>query len=342
MHWQQTYSGFKLAAALAAAAALAGCNLGSSDSSGSSGSGTGTASFAVTDAPVDGVTNVFVTFDAIELKPANGSSIRIDLDEPVREDLLALQGENSAVLINDVELPAGQYNWIRLFVVSDGLDDADVEPSAVVELDGGEYELFVPGNQPPSRNPNQRFVQLSSPFVVPVDDHANFTIDVDLRKALVRKDIPPYPRPFYMLRPSLRIVDNQKVGTIYGEVAESLFADESCNVDTDGSGSAVYVYRGFDASLGDVFLEEGEVVERDEVDHPVTTANVRHKPDDEGMESYRYRYTIGFLTAGDYTVAFTCQARDDDPEEDDDIVFLEQHNVTVEAGDRVRQDFGVE
>ena len=36
-----------------------------------------------------------------------------------------------------------------------------------------------------------------------------------------------------------------------------------------------------------------------------------------------WSYTIGFLAPGAYTVAFTCQASDDDPDKaDDDIEFV--------------------
>jgi hypothetical protein len=303
--------------------------------SGTSGD-TGRLSLYVTDAPVHSVDEVWITFDAVALKPESGPPVRIDLDPPVRENLLALQGENAAVLLDDVELEAGQYNWIRLFVVSDALD-AEIEPSMVRELDGGEFRLYVPGNQPPSRNPGQRFVQLSSPFVVPVNGEANFTIDVDLLQALVRKDIPAHPEPFYMLRPSLRIVDNSEAGTIYGTVADTLICPGDAG---DGVGNAVYVYSGVDVTPGDVYLDEnGEVIYGDGVAPPVTTANVMLDPGD-GV----YRYTVGFLTPGDYTVAFTCDAGSDQPDSDDleNIEFLQKHEVAVGAGERVAQDFTVE
>ncbi|MFO8005252.1 DUF4382 domain-containing protein [Thioalkalivibrio sp.] len=296
----------------------------------------GLLSLYVTDAPVHSVAEVWVTFDAIELKPASGPALRFELEPPVREDLLALQGENSAALIEDLELEAGQYNWIRLFVVTDGLDDADldVQPSRVVEESGGGFPLFVPGNQPPSRNPNQRFVQLSSPFVVPVEGEASFTIDVDLQQALVKKQIPASPEPFYLLRPSLRIEDNSEIATIYGDVPPTLICVDDMGT---AKGNAVYVYRGLEVNPGDAYLDaDGEVIPRDDIAHPITTANVKQDPED-GL----YRYTVGFLAAGDYTVAFTCDAAADEPESDEVgvVTFLQQHAVTVEAGDRVRQDF---
>ena len=49
-------------------------------------------------------------------------------------------------------------------------------------------------------------------------------------------------------------------------------------------------------------------------------------------------YEIGFVLAGDYTLAFTCEAANDDPETDDVINFTTQ-NVTVTADGTVTVDF---
>ena len=316
---------------MAATAALLLSACGGGGSSGDS----GRLSLFITDAPVHSVDEVWVTFDAVELKPAGGPAVRFELDPPVVEDLLALQGENAAPLIDDVEVEAGQYNWIRLFVVSDGLDNDSVFPSRVVEDEGGVYRLFVPGNQPPSRNPNRRFLQLSSPFIVPVNGEASFTIDVDLQQALVKKNLPA-AEPFYMLRPSLRIVDNSEIGTIYGDVPATLVCIDDTGTVT---GNAVYVYEDFDVTPGDFYLDDqGEVKSRDGIAHPITVASVKQDTEDGS-----YQYTVGFLAAGDYTVAFTCDAAMDDPAFDDsdseEVMFLQQHEVTVVAGDRIRQDF---
>lgn len=310
---------------LAGLLAIAGCN-----SSSDNATATGTASFLVTDAPVDNVTEVFVTFDRIDLSPQGGQIQSFELEEPRRIDLLTLQGGNAAPLIEDLELPAGEYNFIRLFVVGGAPE------SQVTEADpGGVFDLFIPGNQPPSANPNQRFLQLSSPFVIPAGGHADFTIDVELRKALVQ----PSAGDFYMLRPSLRLVDNSEVGMLAGIVADSLVLDaENCtnNPETD-TGSAVYVYTGFDALPGDVFVDEDgeEQTRTDGAMHPLTLANVLQDP-----ETGEYEYTVGFLPAGDYTVAFTCQASDDAPETEDDIAFAVQENVSITAGETTGQDLG--
>lgn len=333
-------NGFRLLTLAVAGMALAGC--GGSGGGGSGSGSTGTASFSVTDAPADDVDNVFVTFDRIDIQPEDGERLTFELDEPRQIDLLTLQGTNAEPLIEDIELDVGTYSFIRLFVdggcASSGScsSEAGSTDSYVVESGGGQVELFVPGNQPQAQNPNPRFVQLASPFTITAGGSADFTIDVELRKALTRPQGPG--DGFYLLRPALRLVDNSEVGSIAGTVDEALVMDASCTNDlTADTGNAVYLYQDFDASPGDVFLDDmgQEQPRTDGNDHPVVVTNVTQ---DEGASTFSY--SIGFVEAGDYTLAFTCQAADDEPaSEDSSLEFASQQNVTVEVDQQSQADF---
>ena len=50
-------------------------------------------------------------------------------------------------------------------------------------------------------------------------------------------------------------------------------------------------------------------------------------------------YEAGFLKAGDYTVALTCQAGDSGPAQAGPIDFLEWADVTVSADRTIRHGF---
>lgn len=284
----------------------------------------GTASFDITDAPADDVTLVKLTISGIALKPENGRQHMIEFDQPVVIDnLLALQGGNFAELLPDQDFRAGKYNWVRLYVVGGG-DDSYV----ITDL-GGQEELFVPGQQ--SANENPRYVQLVSGFVIPAGGNVDFTIDVDLRKALTN----PVGKDYYLLRPAMRIIDNSDTGSISGTVADALVMDESCSNDLiSDEGSAVYLYAGADAVTGDVYVDEmGADIGGD---NPLAVANVS-----QNLETGLYEYRIGFVPAGDYTVAFTCNALDDMPDMDDALVFSQSANVGVSAGNDSDYDFTV-
>lgn len=309
---------------LASVITACGGSGGSDDFAGDS-SDTGTASFAATDAPVDDVTTVKVTFDRIDLQPSSGERISIELDPAVTIDnLLALQGDASEPILADTTVPAGQYDFLRLFVIGGSPD------SEVVEEGGGMFDLFIPGQQPQSQNPNRRFLQLVTPFIIPAGGDADFTIDFDLRKALTK----PAMQNHYLLRPALRLVNNVEVGTITGTVGAQLTQDQSCSGESSMEGNVVYLYEGSDAVIGDVNVDENGDGDHatDDTDgdtaevNPLTTATVTMN-----NSTGEFEYTIGFVADGDYTIAFTCQAVNDAPDTDEAIEFVQPQNVTVTA-----------
>lgn len=272
------------------------------NSSGSSGD-TGNLTLKITDAPVDEASKVSVKFTGISLNPENGSPNRYDFDEPREIDLLALQGEASEVLMDRESVPAGRHQWIRLHVAAEK-DTTD----SYIEINDSQYPLYVPSGSASG-------LQLSGGFDVPANGEASFTIDFDLRKSLVN----PQSGDYYFLKPSLRLVDNSLIGHIAGTVDENLYCE--------GEGNAVYVFDGHDADPIDINTG------RD--DNPVTTANVSYDGSD-------YSFSVGFLTEGDYTLAFTCDAGMDDPEEEDDLNFSATLNTAVTAGETTNVTFELE
>jgi hypothetical protein len=59
---------------------------------------------------------------------------------------------------------------------------------------------------------------------------------------------------------------------------------------------------------------------------PFTTATVTQD------EAGAYTYEVNFLSVGDYTAAFTCQANDDVSDMDDDILFSAPQSFVIEDG----------
>jgi hypothetical protein len=292
--------------------ALGACG-GSGD--GGSNNDTGSLTLNVTDAPVDGATAVVVEFSGVTLKHADGEDIEFLFDDPTTPDpevksidLLALQGTLSQPLLEAVETPEGEYTQIRLHVNAefDSTQDSYIDLS-----DGSREELRVPSGT----------LKLNSPFTVDAGTaDAVYTIDFDLRKAVVN----PVGQPGHFLRPSLRLVQNLNVRSISGTVDADLLTTPPA---TDcSSGNAVYAYSGADATVDDV----------GSANEPVASALVAL--DDTSGE---FVYELGFMNAGEYTLAFTCQADQDfaaddadDPDgnADDDILFSDSINVDVTLG----------
>lgn len=280
-----------------------------SDSSGSDSPGSGSLNLNITDAPVDSAAKVVVTFSGVSIKPENDPAYDIDFvdingDATTKSiDLLSQQGANSEPLLVNHVLAAGHYNWMRLKVIT-----SQASTDSYIELDDGSmHPLYVPSG-------DETGLKLNQGFDITDGGAATFTIDFDLRKSVLS---PNKNSLAYKLKPTLRIVDNDDVGHISGTVGPASLNGASC---TDfGSDYAIYVFE------GDVIPDDVDGIDAD----PVSTA----------LLSETYEYAVGFLNEGIYTLAFTCQANDDNSEIDEVISFIGTDTVTVTAGTTTVHDF---
>jgi hypothetical protein len=282
----------------ACCAVLAGC--------GNSNTGSSQLSLAVTDAPVDEAAAVVVRFNGVTIHGKGNNNLQFIFcdgeltasdaacaNPTTREiDLLKLTGTNSTPLITDAVIPAGNYQWMRL-------DLDDTRPGYIVpSAGGGEYDLTIPSGA-------QTGLKLNNEFSAPDGGMVSFTVDFNLRKSVHMTGTGDY-----IMRPTLRLLANTNVGSIYGTVDATLINPSTCV-------PAVYLYQNADTTPDD---EGGSGA------NPVTWAIVS-----QDGTSGDYAYEIGFVEAGDYTLAFTCEADLDQPGTDDDISFAVVQNTSVSA-----------
>ena len=261
------------------ALALTGCGGGG----GSDGPATGRISLAVMDAPVDSATSVVVEFTGLELKPESGPSFTIDLDPARQVDLYDLQEGMSEYLVIDETVPAGRYNWVRLMLnAEEGLTDSYIEMD-----DGSSHPLHIPSGA-------QTGLKLVSGFLVPVNGDADFVIDFDLRKSVVK---PEAVGQDYKLKPALRMVNTAEAGDIGGTVDAALLSGDGCM-----DSHAVYVFEGANADVDDV----------DDIDPDPATSALVNLRESDGVFAYRAAY----LVPGEYTVVLTCNAELDGEADD--------------------------
>ena len=290
---------------IATSASLIACGGGSS--SDKSDNATGSFSLALTDGPVDSANQVVVEFTGVSIKPANGDAIEFTFAEPRRIDLLQLQGTASTALLTDEEVPAGNYEWIRLHVNAehDGVYDSFIELG-----DGSQLELRVPSG-------SQTGLKLVSGFTIGAGSSADFTIDFDLRKSVTN----PPGQAGALLKPALRLINNLQVGSVAGTVDANLVAQECDNLEL--SSGAVYIFTGADVTPVDMSSTAG----------PLTSALVSFG---EGNE---YRYEIGFVPAGSYTLAYTCESASDNPDTVEALGFVGASNISVTADQQTLHNF---
>ena len=275
----------------------------------------GRISLGVTDAPLDSVRSVVVEFSSVAFKRAGNDPETVATLNPSPQavDLMQYRDGRTSMLMANIPLPAGQYEWVRLIV-----DNApNVRDSYVVRTDGSECELRIPSGA-------ESGLKLNRGFTVPADGNVALTVDFDLRQSI---HAPPGQSGAginctqgYLLRPTLRLVDNANVGAIAGHVDAALV--------TTGCHPSIYVFQGSDVVPDDI---EETTTTMPDVD-PYATASVGVVPG-----AAQYSYQIAFVPPGPYTVAFTCSS--DDPDADEVLTFLPTKNVTVQNNLVSQADF---
>lgn len=312
-----------LTGAVLTSAGLTGCGGGSDSSTSPTPISTAQFTFQVSDAPVDQAVAVVLCFNAIELT-GNGAGVQrfqLGTDAVAAAtnnsclnnqgqviantrgvDLLQLQGAQAFALVSGATVPAGDYGQLRL-VVADG--------SYVQHADGTRQALTVPSNE----------IKLKGP-VLSAGGTFNYTLEFDLRKAMVAPN--SNGNRGYLLKPTgLRLVDTSAIGHLQGTVAESLLLDAGCPVVPQENRlpvAAVYLYKGADLPI-ESLSDYGGVL----LNSPYASAPVLF----DGASQYNYQ--LGFVDAGTYTAAVTCQLTDD-PEQADMLSFIQLKNVTISAG----------
>ncbi|MEW9797378.1 DUF4382 domain-containing protein [Alteromonas sp. CYL-A6] len=272
---------------------------------------TATFSLAISDAPVDNASEVVVYFDEVELT-GNGEPITFDVTDdngdPRSVDLLTLQGTSFATLVEETEIPVGDYGQLRLVVTED----------SYIVMDDGTFPLRVPSNE----------LKLDGFSALPGFEAA-YTVEFDLRKSLVD----PNGQSAVFLKPrGVRLVLNDDVGVLEGTVDSTLLDAPQCAEKVDlNEGNAVYVYEGEYSEISELG-DDADVADGDTEARPYSIIPVTY---DDVNETYAF--IGGFFPAGDYTLSFSCTALFDEPEtdegEEDGFVLQTIDIVTVTAGD---------
>jgi len=294
----------------AAVALLAACGGGSDGDK----SQTGRLKLSITDAPVDDVQEVWVKFSAVEFKPEGGAPVLNPLSPAQSLNLLEFQNGRAAVLVNDAVLPAGRYEWIRLVV-----DNVPNVRDSYVMANGAECELTVPSGA-------ESGLKMNRGFELTADGSVALTVDFDLRKSL---HAPPGQKNMmgactqgYLLRPTLRLVQDSEVGAIAGTIDPSRFSG------VVGCVPSVYVFAG--SVTPDDDDGDGDSV-------------IAVTPDTTGGSNVAAPYKATFLPPGNYTVAYTCNGDKDDPATDDSasVIFdADNKAATVQTNLITTVNFG--
>lgn len=263
----------------------------------------GSLTMNLTDAPVDSLQSVVVTITGVTLKPKKGEAKTVSFSEQKVINMLDLQNGTVETLLDDYKLEAGTYEWVRL--------ELSTEDGALyVEDDmGGLVGLTVPSGF-------QTGLKLNHEFVIPQGGDASFTIDFDLRKSVVK----PEGQDDYFLKPSLRLVDNASVGKLEGDVSSSLIQTHCTN--SGNFAGLVYVFSGSDVAPDDYDELSVEAIAAGKV---------------AIGENGLYEFTVPFISAGNYTVAYSCDP--DDSAVSETLNFIQTQNALISTNSTTQLHF---
>ena len=176
----------------------------------------------------------------------------------------------------------------------------------VVDSLGGEFEGSIEQGE---------YADVS--FQVQEDESSqeSIVLTLDLRRSLRFDD----GSDEYTLKPVLVAVDATKAATVSGAV------DLDCPTgNTALRNGAVYVFSGRNVVPDDV---DGSGIE------PVASARI-----ESPLGTATRRYEVNYLAPGDYTLAPTCRADEDESGASDALEFGPTVNVRLEAGDSEQVD----
>jgi Domain of unknown function (DUF4382) len=300
-------------------------------SGGGDGTATAPVSFGVSDTPVMGLASVVITIDRIILNRPGHSDVVIDRftsdelgvtdEDTITIDLLDYRGEDNLLIVGPVDVNVAEYQNLRLEIIDNNINRTYVE-----ELDGDIRPLKVPSGE----------LKLGR-FRVENTGDQTLILEFGLRRAMTYNPGPDR----YILKPrGVRIVEVERGTTIGGLVNTDFFdGTPPCDEKVDPLvGNVMYIYQGLGldpADFADIFDPDLD---------PDAAADFLEPYAAETVEADG-NYLFSYLPAGDYTLAFSCDAVDDDPDFEDGIeiplpddVFIE---VSTSPGEDWACDFGL-
>lgn len=214
-------------------------------------------------------------------------------------DLLEYRGARQLLVIEDLELEAGDYNGLLI-----DIDTTGVNTSSVLEDDGEQKPIAVTGSR----------LSLSG-FRLNSGEQA-LTVEFGLAQALQFRDASD---DYLLTDNGVRLIDNADSVTLSGTVDPDLFdASPACDDKADPfAGNRIYLYEGASLdsdNLADVFRDDSGTSPPADAVAPFAVSTVRRN-ENTGV----WEYVFGFVPPGDYTLAFACDAGEDDPVDYDEL-----------------------
>lgn len=252
-------------------------------------------------APTEGASEVVVEIEGAELLSEDGDLESLTFEDAEAVDLLDYT-ESTYRIVTGEEAAEGSYTGVRVAFNGDGHYRVDEDGDIeTIEIESASTFADVE-------------------FDIEEDTEESVTVVLDLRLSLYEED------GVLTLDPFLRAVAGDDGATIEGLVSEELIRSDACRDNrVTGEGVAIYLFEGLSVTPDDY----------DEIGvEPVATAGV-----ELSSSSGDYEYRFEYLQEGDYTVALTCSAQEENGLDDDEVSFLQTASESVDEDETATVNF---
>ena len=239
-------------------------------------------------------------------------------------DLLEYQGLNQLLVIQDMELEARTYNQLAIGILGGDINRSYVQESSdqlkVLSVSAGELVLGGPS--------------LAS-------GQQQFTVAFSLPQALLFE---ASSDSYRLTTNGIRLADNASAASLTGRVDSTLFNTVApCDTKSDPeSGNRLYLYSGRSLSadkLADVYTSNSSSEIPAAAIAPFAVGALAQDTLTGG-----WQYAFGFIPAGEYSLAFACDAADDDPVDYNGIAIPlptdQLYNISLSASQKAICDIG--
>jgi len=254
---------------------------------------TGTISISITDGPWEDAMAMVLHITGVEMGHADGSVTTHTLNGGgMSVDMVQLQNGASHVLAGRIEVPTGQYFWMRLVVdpAQSHMDSART---------GGRHGMRMGGNA-------EQGLEVHHAFEVRTAAHQEFMLDFDIRRGVQHHDNGMMGGE-YRLHSAMRMVNLSESGGLMGEVHPSLIDVNHADCDNEVGGNWAYLFHGNTTEPDDI-----TDVDTDGRIGPIAADRI-----ELDTMTGEHRYHFGYLEPGRYRIGVTCSSEWDEVGDDD-------------------------
>jgi hypothetical protein len=258
-----TFSSRKILAGVVCGALFSGCGGGAGDANPGAADpvtpAMGNISFSITDGPRADTRAMVLHITGMELGHSNGDVITLDMPNgAVSADMMQLQNGVHVSLVTGVDIPMGQYDWVRLHV---DLSQSYVELSGT----GGQHGMHMGSDA-------TNGIEVHEPFELLDSINHEFMLEFDLQRGVQHHDMGMMGVE-YELHSAMRLVDMEHAGGLSGMIDASMIDINHPDCDQEPGGNWAYLFPG-DATVPD----DVAASDTDGISGPITTDRVEMDP----------------------------------------------------------------